>query len=317
MWTDECQRGSSLAPGFDRLARKGLTVTEVIVVVLVLLVLLGVGLAFLRKMRASADQAGCANNLRIIGQGIYEYRGAIPTQDLNVGKGNAPLPPARIADGYATWAVILAPYVAGTTPLKDWDLHKSCAEQPAEIREVVVPLFFCPARNRSSFLSTKGDGPEGDNLPGALGDYACASADGDPRFPYDSAEANGAMILGEVLQRKDNLILRWQSRTDYASLKRGLSNTILLGDKHVPLRDFGQPASGDGSLYNGGQPASFSRVGGPGFGLSRSPADPFNKNFGSCHPDVCMFLLADDSVRPISIDISENILGQLIRRDEP
>jgi len=316
MWTEKCVRPSSPVPGVHRLARKGLTVTEVIVVVFVLLVLLGVGLAFLRKMRSQADQAGCANNLRIIGQGIYEYRGGIPPKDL-IGKGDAPLPAARIADGFATWAVLLAPYVAGTTPLKDWDLRKPYSEQSAEVREAVVPLFFCPARNRTSFLSPKSDGPEDDSLPGALGDYACASADGDPRFPFDSTKANGAIILGEVLQRKDNLILRWQSRTDYASLKRGLSNTIWLGDKHVPLGSFGQAASGDGSLYNGGQPASFSRVGGPGFGLSQSPADPFNKNFGSCHPGVCMFLMADDSVRPVSIDISENILGQLIRRDEP
>jgi len=296
--------------------RKGITVTEVLVIVFILLVLLGVGLAFLRKTRGGAEQAQCANNLRIIGQGIYEYRGKLPQEDLNAGKANAPLPAARISDGYATWAVLLGPYVAGNTPLKDWDLQKPYAEQAAEVREAVVPLFFCPARKRSSYLSTDGDGPKGNNIPGALGDYACASADGDPAHPYDSAKANGAMILGKVLQRKDNLILRWQSRTDYASLVRGLSNTILIGDKHVPQNGFGQAAFGDGSLYNGGQPANFSRVGGPGFGLASSPADPFKKNFGSDHPGVCMFLMADDSVRPISNDISEAILGQLIRRDE-
>jgi hypothetical protein len=294
-----------------------LTVTEVVVVGIILLVLLGVGLAFLRKTRAEAEQAQCANNLRIMGQGIYEYRGGIPEKDLNAGKRNGPLPAARIADGYATWAVLLAPYIAGKSPLKDWDLQKPYAEQTAETREAIVPLFFCPARHRSGFLSTSGDGPGGENIPGALGDYACASADGDPAFPYDSAKANGAIILGEVLQRKKNLILRWQSRTDYASLQRGLSNTILIGDKYVPVNGFGQAAFGDGSLYNGGQPASFSRVGGPGFGLAKSSADPFNKNFGSDHPGVCMFLMADDSVRPIANDISEAILGQLVRRDGP
>jgi hypothetical protein len=298
------------------LARKGLTVTEVVVVVIILLVLLGVGLGFLRKMRATADQTQCANNLRIIGEGCYEYGGVQPRDLLEKGGLHAPLPAARIADGYATWAVLLGPYVAGKSPLKDWDLHKPYAEQPAEIREAIVPLYFCPSRNRSSFLSTKGDGPEGDNIPGTLGDYACASADGDPRFPFDSAKANGAIILGEVLEKKGNLILRWQARTDYASLKRGLSNTILIGDKQVRLGEFGQAAFGDGSLYNGGQPASFSRIGGPGFGLAKSPADPFNKNFGSNHPGVCMFLMADDSVRPTANSISEEILGQLIRREE-
>jgi hypothetical protein len=297
--------------------RKGLTVTEVVVVVIILLVLLGVAVGFLRKMRASADQAQCANNLRIIGEGCFEYSGGFPREFLENAGVNAPLPAARIADGYATWAVLLAPYVAGTSPLKDWDLQKPYAEQRAEIREAVVPLYFCPARNRSSFLSIKGDGPDGENIPGALGDYACASADGDPRFPFDSAKANGAIILGEVLKKKGNLILSWQSRTDYASLERGLSNTILIGDKYVPLGNFGQAAFGDGSLYNGGQPASFSRVGGTGFGLAPSATAPFNKQFGSNHPGVCTFLMADDSVRPIGNGISEDVLGQLIRRDAP
>ncbi len=298
--------------------RKGLTITEVVVVVVILLVLLGVGLAFLRKMRAGADQVGCANNLRILGAGIYGYRGGFPQEFIEAGGPSPFLPAARIADGYATWAVLLAPYVAGANPLNDWDPRKPYAEQPAAVREAIVPLFFCPARNRSEFLSGKGDGPEGgENIPGSLGDYACASADGDPRFPFDSAKANGAIILGEVLQRKDNLIQRWQARTDYASLQRGLSNTILIGDKHVPVGGFGQAAFGDGSLYNGGEAASCSRVGGPGFGLAQSAAEPFNKNFGSNHPGVCLFLLADDSVRPIANNISEDILGQLIRRDEP
>jgi Protein of unknown function (DUF1559) len=296
--------------------RKGVTVTEVVVVLVILLVLVGVVLAFLRKMRATADQAQCANNLRIIGEGAYEYAGGFPREALEKFALNAPLPGARIADGYATWAVLLAPYIAGPSPLKDWDLRKPYAEQPAEIREAIVPLYFCPARNRSSFLSIKGGGPGGENIEGALGDYACASADGDPRFPFDSAKANGAIILGEVLQKKGDLILRWQSRTDYTSLQRGLSNTILIGDKFVPLDGLGQAAFGDGSLYNGGQPASFSRVGGPGFGLAPSAGDPFNKQFGSNHPGVCMFLMADDSVRPIANNISEEILGQLIRREE-
>ena len=299
--------------------RKGLTVAEVLVLLFILLILLGVVLTFLRTMRTDADRAGCANNLRIIGQGIYEYRGNVPQKDLDMGKVNPPLPAARIADGYATWAVLLAPYVAGATPLKDWDLHKPYADQEAKTRETIIPLFFCPARKRSEFLSSKGDGPKGGehNIPGALGDYACASGDGDPRFPYDSAKADGALILGEVLERKDNLILRWKSRTNYGSLKRGISNTILIGDKHVPLGGFGLAANGDGSLYNGGRPASFSRVGGTGFGLAPFLADPFNTNFGSNHPGVCLFLMADDSVRPIAINISEEILGQLIRRDEP
>ena len=70
--------------------------------------------------------------------------------------------------------------------------------------------------------------------------------------------------------------------------------------------------AGDGSLYNGDFPGSFSRVGGPGFGLARSPADPYNRNFGSYHVGgVCQFLMADVAVKPFTPTVDAAILGRM------
>src|SRR5262249_11597786 len=179
--------------------------------------------------------------------------------------------------------------------------------------------FFCPARARGFFVSQSGDirpgNLQGANVPGALGDYACVSGDGDPAHPWTGPSANGAIILGEVLERKDDLILRWRSRTSLASLERGTSNTLLVGDKHVPLGHYGQAAVGDGSLYSGQEPANSGRVGGPGYGLSPSPESPFNSNFGSWHPGLCQFLVADLSVRELANSINEEFLGRFMVRE--
>ena len=52
---------------------------------------------------------------------------------------------------------------------------------------------------------------------------------------------------------------------------------------------------------------AFSRRFGP-------PDAPFQSNFGGPHPRVCLFLLADNSVRPFADETSEKVLGQLARR---
>jgi hypothetical protein len=290
--------------------RKGITRIEVLVLLVIFVILLGLVVSYLVRVREGAGLAHCANNLRLIGAGAYHFRGKVPRDLLEKKASGLPLPASRIADGYATWAVQLAPYVTDKSPLGDWDLRKPYADQDPAARQAALTVYFCPTRPRTGVLSTSGD-----VAPGALGDYACASADGDPAFPWDSAKANGAIIPAEVLEKKDEMILRWRARTGFASLKRGVSNTILIGEKHVPLGTFGEAASGDGSLYNGANLASFARVGGPGFGLAASPTAPFNRNFGSYHPAVCQFLMADGSVRPMSNAVDENILGQLIRRE--
>ena len=63
-------------------------------------------------------------------------------------------------------------------------------------------------------------------------------------------DANGAIILGEVLEKKGDLILQWRSRTSFVDLQqqRGLSYTFLVGEKHVPAEEWGNADAGDGPL---------------------------------------------------------------------
>jgi hypothetical protein len=274
--------------------RSGFSRIDLAIVLFLGLTLLGLVLVFLPRQRDQGLRVQCMNNLRRIGEGVQSYH---QRHDF--------LPPARIADGYATWAVLLAPYLAKDHLLDAWDLQERFVDQDEKIRDATMTLFFCPARNRAAARGADG----------ALGDYAAVSGNGDSQHPWTGSDANGPMILGEVLARRDDLILEWRGRVGFHHLKRGLSNTLLIGEKHVPEGGFGEAANGDGSLYDGRHPASFARVAGPGFGLAQAITDPMTDNFGSAHPGFCHFLVADGGVRLFTIAADPAILGKLTTRE--
>ncbi len=109
-------------------------------------------------------------------------------------------------------------------------------------------------------------------------------------FPYDEVEIRIAEIID------------------------GLSNSFLVGEKHVRLGSFGK-GLGDGAFYNGSNFSCSGRAAGKSFPLARSVRDPAWK-FGSYHPQVCQFVFADGSVRALSVGINPVILGLLANHSD-
>jgi prepilin-type processing-associated H-X9-DG protein len=288
--------------------QSAVTRIEVIVVLTLGFLLAGVLVLALARLRENGQRIECMNNLRRIGDGLQSFQS--PTTPY--------LPPARIAPNYATWAVLIAPHVDAKNKLTNWEIGKTYFAQDAAVREAVLPAYFCPARARTLWLSVAGDIDPAtqEHIAGALGDYAGVAGTGDRAHPWDGPDADGAIVLGEVLQKEGDQIVRWRSRTSLPAIQasRGLSVTLLIGEKHVPASGLGRGEAGDASLYDGQNPACSSRIAGPGHGLAASAAEPFNNNFGSAHNGVCQFLFADGSVRPLAVGIDENVLGELARR---
>src|SRR5207302_3937758 len=140
--------------------------------------------------------------------------------------------------------------------------------QPA-VREALLPVYICPARWRPDTLSSGGDidPATGVHVPGGIGDYAGVAGTGDPAHPWDGPDADGAIILGEVLQREGDRIVRWRGRTSLAAIAkaRGLSATLLFGEKHVPGDGIGPAALGAGSIYYCQHAAATARIAGPAY----------------------------------------------------
>ncbi|MFO0968548.1 MAG: DUF1559 domain-containing protein [Gemmataceae bacterium] len=291
-------------------------------IIIVVLVALGAGalFVFIARNRARAAYVTCAENLRRQGVAMY-IRVDLKPEEVRAGKvglgGPGSLPAARITTGYATWAVQLAPFFKTDSELGKWDLSLPFVDQPQTVRETSLAVFLCPARSRSSLIFSGKDGS------GAVGDYACASGAGDPEAPWSGPNADGAIIEGEVDKRDGKRIVKWHSRTGFVDLVedekrgstgRGLAYTILIGEKHVPRDGLLTLEAGDGSLYDGRRPNCYARAGGKGFPIAAGPDAPYQDNFGSYHAGFAQFMFADTHVDRMAVDMSEEVLGRLIRR---
>lgn len=102
----------------------------------------------------------------------------------------------------------------------------------------------------------------------------------------------------------------------------GLSNTLLIGEKHIPLKAMGTPLPGpdgitplDCSLFDGHNPSCNTRAGGPLFPIAYSEED-FGWKFGSRHPGLCQFVYCDGSVRAVFNSINPVVLGFLAQRND-
>src|ERR1043166_5610251 len=224
--------------------RPGLTRVDFAVIFAVGVVLVGLLGVILARQRENGMRLQCMNNLRRIGEASIAFQEGKQGSEGAMKAGHGFLPPARLAEGYATWAVLLAPYLAGDSPLHHWELSKPYLAQDPAVREALITTYFCPARSRPAWLSTQGElDADGRHVPGALGDYAGVAGSGDPARSWDGPNADGLIILGEVLEWQGDEVLRWRGRTRLPDTEkdakaRGLSTTFLFGEKHVPPEAF-------------------------------------------------------------------------------
>jgi hypothetical protein len=92
-----------------------------------------------------------------------------------------------------------------------------------------------------------------------------------------------------------------------------LSNTILMGEKHVQLAQMKpQPATMDASdfcVYAGRPAFSVGRIGGPNAPLALNQNDAYRNQFGSWHPGVVPMLMGDGSTQLLRTSMSTSVLG--------
>ncbi|HUR54221.1 MAG TPA: DUF1559 domain-containing protein, partial [Gemmataceae bacterium] len=198
--------------------------------------------------------------------------------------------------GWQTWFVFLQPFLEQENTFRLWDLgHTYNHTANGRVRETPLKVYLCPSRrdDKANCLSVSGDTPilvpnnYYRHYPGATSDYAGA---GHQLTPSGKVRALG--VFGHTDA---------DAGVRFADISDGLSNTVMVGEKHIPEGKFGAGWY-DSSTYNGDYPRCWTRV------LDVPPmgdAPTSNRRdsgwrFGSWHPGVVPYLFADGAVRTIS-----------------
>jgi prepilin-type N-terminal cleavage/methylation domain-containing protein len=275
----------------------GFTLVELLVVIAIIGVLVALLLPAVQAAREAARRASCQNNLRQIGIATLNFEDTYKA-----------LPPLRIAssEGWATYWVLIMPYMEQSNAQSLWDLKLKYAAQTQAARQTQIKSYYCPSRRPPNGLSTSEQfwvldvtpppTPQSagntevrfgaaNNLPGALGDYgACVGdmrgvANNPSTQSWFNTNSNGAVIIATPMPSPPNptaattQVVQWTSNVRLSSVEDGTSNTFLAGEKHVPSKMFGRLKVGDGPIYSGAWSCFPGRIAGIEDPLARGPED--------------------------------------------
>jgi prepilin-type processing-associated H-X9-DG protein len=262
-------------------------------------------------VRDAAARMQCSNNLKQIGLAAHNYHDA-----------NQFLVPAWIGDnsadpdGWATWGVLLLPYLEQDNVYKLWNLQLPASKQTPAAYQQQLKMLNCPSR--PPFVLSTGDFA---TPGGGLTDYAACFG---PDALFD--KSTGAIIPANGPYSKDasgNLILvSFRGQLNFGSVTDGTSNTLMFGEKHIRPNSL-RGKNEDRSVF-GGQNNSIRRMAGIGVNGDARPLMPSNAqttafantSFGGPHSGVTQFVFVDGSVRSLPLSTGLQTLTYLITRND-
>jgi prepilin-type N-terminal cleavage/methylation domain-containing protein len=325
--------------------RGAFTLIELLVVIAIIAILIALLVPAVQKVREAAARTQCANNLKQLGLAMHLFHDV-----------NKCLPPYRLADNWGTWAAVILPYIEQEGVYKKWDIQKRYFQQVPEAIQVNIPTFFCPTRRSPSGPSISGDSRTAvtafpTHVPGGLSDYGVCLGTEYTNFDGAIIECDRSKtILVDATTGAANsdtgtsssvntILLQWASRTKFAFIVDGTSNTVMIGERHIRPGRFAQ-GSDDNSVFNGDyEVGPASRLLGRScldaactqfvdYPLAQFPTQgnitngnppatvPPTDIFGSWHTGVVQFALCDGSVRAIKTSTDILILDMLSRRND-
>jgi prepilin-type N-terminal cleavage/methylation domain-containing protein len=295
-----------MCSSLHRRGRLGFTLIELLVVIAIIAILIGLLLPAVQKVREAAARIQCANNLKQIGLALHNYHDAY-----------SKLPYARTGGGTnrSTWARLLLPYLEqeniyntfrtplpGVNQTDGFNNLTSTNPQVVAATQAQVKIFLCPSRRGPPVLCPINQVP---SATGMGSDYAGCNGDG--------------TVIGTVYTGMIGFLSsgsHTSAGVPFAAVTDGLSNTIMIGEKHIPINSLGKDYITDGIIYGAGEDQTYVRRGGPSHPLAFTPYDVPNRQFGSYHTGVVQFVFGDGSVHAIQNSIAPTTLGYLCNKTD-
>lgn len=291
-----------------RRERNAFTLVELLVVIAIIGVLVGLLLPAVQAAREAARRMQCSNNLKQIGLAMHNHESTYKR-----------LPYARFDGGsssHTVWALVL-PFIEQNNAYALWTNHvtgmppqvgglnryNTPATFPTMVqaRELLVPSFFCPSRQPNRLSEVFRD------FRGGSGDYAVCNGNQIPGTDgCNAATYNGAFGRRVATDTKGQA---------FGSITDGLSNTLFVGEKQVPIDMYGRWEI-DFTLFNADGCWAISRAAGPTAPLALTPLERSLNRFGSLHPGVVQFVFGDGSVQAISRQVAGTVLERLAARND-
>jgi prepilin-type N-terminal cleavage/methylation domain-containing protein len=291
-----------------RSRRRAYTLIELLVVIAIMGVLIALLLPAVQKIRESANQVQCRNNLKQIGLALQNYHDnqqSFPPAYVYIPAAPGPFA-LNTSPGWG-WGSVLLPYVEQEPLAKMVNFQVGLQDPSLDMfRTTVLRVFVCPSDTHTGVYTV--EDPWGNALAqAATNSYAACYGSYAP--------------IGELPDDGTGLFFR-NSKVRLADVSDGASNTVAIGERGALF--LRTPWAGAVSM------ASVRTTdGAPVYGsfLEESPVQvmatfevqlnslystPYT--FFSPHPNAGFFVYADGSVRPISFQTSLEVLTALATR---
>lgn len=315
---------------------RAFTLVELLVVIAIVGVLVSLLLPAVQSARESARVTQCSSHLRNIGMAtltMHDAIGAFPPARL---RARVEFSENACETTQPSWLARILPYVEQQSAAAQWDLNLGYEFHDRDTREFAPSIFSCPTRRAGepsivpsgpieqqfSFPCGCSAGGIVDLVGGAAGDYGANHGDltggsFGGQFAYWRGGNGTGVIISSRPECMEGSPTGWTDKVRLKDVLDGTSHTALAGEMHIPsgrLATFPE----NGPMYNGRDLHAFARIGGVGIGLARGPEDRSvdTLGFGSWHPGVCPFVMADGSVSNVATDIDSNTLQSMCRRDD-
>lgn len=284
----------------SRRVQSGFTLVELLVVIAIIGVLIGLLLPAVQAAREAGRRNSCQNNLKQQGLALQMHHDT--KQQYPRGRDSS-------TQYGISWAFSLLPYVEQQGLVQAFrPSERVDSDANALTMRTPVDLFYCPSR-RSPAADRDFDN---DDTPSVVrgvaagGDYA-ANAGWHVRFGMNGVltEFDPSVVAGPIFTG---------SRIKERYVTDGLSQTLALGDRHIPRNLVAEPGlehhdAGDTAFFAADNPRTV--MAGVLGGLAANADDDNSEKFGSEHPGIVQFVYLDGHVEPIATDADEETLKKL------